>query len=70
VLIGTGLALGLITASALSRFLANQLYGVGPTVPLVYTGVAVVTMTVGLDACYLPARQAARIDPMKTLRLE
>jgi len=68
--IGAGLALGLVAASALSRFLASQLYGIGPTDGLVYSGVAVLTLVVGLGACYFPARQAARIDPMKTLRLE
>jgi putative ABC transport system permease protein len=69
-LIGVGLALGLLAASFLSRFLSSQLFGIGPTDGLVYSGVAALTILVGLGAGYLPARQAARIDPMKTLRLE
>jgi ABC-type antimicrobial peptide transport system permease subunit len=69
-LVGAGLVLGLVAASSLSRLLSSQLYGIGLTDTLVYSGVAVLTMAVGLGACYLPARQAARIDPMKTLRLE
>jgi putative ABC transport system permease protein len=69
-LVGAGLVLGLVAASSLARLLSSQLYGVGPTDALVYSGVAVLTLAVGLGACYLPARQAARIDPMKTLRLE
>jgi ABC-type antimicrobial peptide transport system permease subunit len=69
-LIGLGLVVGLVAASSLARFLSSQLYGVGPTDAPVYSGVAVLTVAVGLCACYLPARAASRIDPMKTLRLE
>jgi ABC-type antimicrobial peptide transport system permease subunit len=46
------------------------LYGVGPTDLLVYSVVSLFTMVVGAAACYLPARRAAQIDPMKVLRLE
>ena len=59
VLIGAGLALGLVAASLLSRFLSSQLYGIGPTDGLVYSGVAVLTVAVGLGAC-LPARARRR----------
>jgi putative ABC transport system permease protein len=69
-LVGAGLVLGLAAASSLSRFLSSQLYGIGPTDGLAYCAVAALTIVVGLGACYSPARQAARIDPMKTLRLE
>jgi putative ABC transport system permease protein len=69
-LIGIGLALGLVGSSLLSRFLSSQLFGIGPLDALVYSGVALLTLAVGLGACFGPAYQAARIDPMKTLRLE
>jgi predicted permease len=69
-LIATGLGVGLLGSTVLSRFLSSQLFGVGPMDALVYSGVAVLTVAVGFAACYGPARQAARTDPMKTLRLE
>jgi ABC-type antimicrobial peptide transport system permease subunit len=65
-----GLAVGLVAASALSRVLSSQLYGIGPTDPVVYGLVALLTISVSLGACYFPARRAAKLDPMKVLRLE
>jgi putative ABC transport system permease protein len=65
-----GLVLGLVGASGLARLLSRQLYGVGPNDLLVYTSVAATIVLVSLAACYVPARRAARIDPMKILRLE
>jgi ABC-type antimicrobial peptide transport system permease subunit len=65
-----GLLLGLVGASGLARLLSRQLYGVGPNDLLVYTSVAATIVLVSLAACYVPARRAARIDPMKILRLE
>jgi putative ABC transport system permease protein len=69
-LVAIGLVLGLIGAALLARMLASQLYGVGSLDLAVYGSVALFVAAVGLAAGYVPARQAARIDPMRTIRVE
>ncbi len=69
-LTGAGLGLGLVGAYGLSRLLQSQLFGISPTDLSVYAAVAMLTATVSLAACYLPARRATKVDPIVTLRFE
>jgi len=65
-----GIAIGLAGAVALTRILSSLLYDVTPTDPLTLAGVSLVLAAIALLASYLPARRAARIDPMAALRYE
>lgn len=69
-LAGSGLILGLAVVFVLARFLTSMLYGVSPSDPVTFVGVSFLLAMVALLACYLPARPAARIDPMIAIREE
>jgi len=69
-LIGAGLAVGLALSLAATRLLASVLYGVGATDPATYAAVVLVMAAFALLACYLPARRAAKVDPVVALRSE
>jgi len=65
-----GLTIGLVGAVLLSRYLTTQLYQVSPTDPRAYVIVSLVLLLVAALASYLPARRAARINPIEALRME
>lgn len=70
VLAGIGVAVGIAGALALTRFLQSLLFGISATDPVILIAVALLLGVVTLTGAYLPARRAARIDPIVALREE
>jgi ABC-type antimicrobial peptide transport system permease subunit len=68
--VGLGLLLGVTGALALGRLLRSLLYEISPYDPWIIAAAVAVTLMVALAACWLPARRAARVDPMVALRCE
>jgi len=70
VLAGVGLAVALPLSAGLTQFIKSQLYGVSSTDPVTLVGAGVVLAGVALLAAWIPARRAARVEPMVALRWE
>ncbi len=69
-LVAVGLAIGLAGAFALTRLMSSLVFGVTTMDPLAFVGAVIVLAPVAVLASYVPARRAARIDPMVSLRVE
>jgi putative ABC transport system permease protein len=69
-LVGAGIGIGVLAALAVGRVLVSLLVGVPSYDPLTFTCVAALMLAVALVACYIPARRAAKVDPMVALRHE
>jgi putative ABC transport system permease protein len=67
---GVGLAAGLVAALILGRFLQSFLYGVSAADPLILVGMSLFLFAITLVSSYIPARRAAKIDPMYSIREE
>lgn len=65
-----GFALGLLASLAATRFLSTLLFNVSPTDPLTFVLISVLLAAVALLACYIPARRAAKVDPLVALHYE
>jgi len=65
-----GAIFGLAVTFALARLLSSLLFQLSPWDPVTYAGVTVLMISIAIMACYIPARRAARIDPMEALRYE
>jgi len=63
-----GIGAGLATAFAGSRVIESLLYGVSPRDPVVFAATTIVLLAVALGACWLPARRAAKLNPIEALR--
>jgi putative ABC transport system permease protein len=69
-LITAGVAIGILLSYAATHLLASEVSGISITDPWTFAGVAIAVMAAGLLACFVPARRAARVDPMVALRYE
>jgi predicted permease len=67
---GVGIVVGIACAVALGKIIGSMLYGVSPFNPMIMLCVSISLLTIAFLACYWPARRAARVDPLISLRYE
>lgn len=65
-----GVVVGALAAAAVTRVMTSMLVGVSPTDPLTFAAIVMLVVTIALVASCVPARRAARLDPMVALREE
>jgi len=70
VIVGAGLAIGLLIAMGVGRLVDEFLVGIGPRDPVTYITVSIVLSLIALAACYVPARRAMKVEPTVALRYE
>ncbi|MCI0533602.1 MAG: ABC transporter permease [Verrucomicrobiales bacterium] len=68
--VSLGLAIGLVFAFVISRFLSNRFFGMDAAAPVAFLAISALLAGLALVACYIPARRAAKVDPMVALRYE
>jgi len=69
-MVAAGLALGIPAALALTKLVRGSLYGIEPNDPLSFVAAGALMVAVAATAAWIPARRAARVDPMRALRCE
>ena len=70
ILVGAGIAIGILAALGVSRVLASFLVNVSSSDPITFLTVAALLLAAAFLACYIPAHRAMRVDPMEALRYE
>lgn len=69
-IVSAGVVIGLLLAAGATRLLRTMLYGVGASDPYTYFAASLLMIVIALLACWIPARRAARVDPLTSLRAE